>query len=203
MANEKLVSNYHKKIMNANLRLANLAKSFGTDSSIYQSSKQEIENFASSMGLSGYIYENPKTGAIKLSTKSAFEFAHMRRNERSMFNGIMNDIKTVGQIKKETARQLGKSAKKITTSDVEAYFQMKLDFKATIAAFYALLEGSGYREILLPELYNDNSGGLDERQREKISNLISYYAKLDSGGFLKTASVEELERIRKEAEELL
>ena len=195
-AKQNAIKNYEKKIMKANQRLGNLYKSFGGDSPIYQAYKTEIEQEFASINHSDMISEGP-TGAIKIDKKrAAYEVAYLRLNERKLFSGTIGSVPTVTELKKEAAHKLGISPRKISNEQVEKATQIDRDIKAALQAFYNLLTGDDYRKILLPEIYKPcNHGDMDI---DKVKDLINFY---DAQGteFIKTATAEQLEEIRKEA----
>ena len=192
---QRAIKGYESKIMKANQRLGNLKKSFGEKSPLYQAYKLELEQEFATMGMSHLISEGP-TGAIKIDKKrAAYEIAHMRRNERNLFSGTIGAVPTVTQLKKETAAKLGKSPRKVTVEEVEANIQIEQDMKAAIQTFYTLLKGDDYRKILLPELYTNNHGNLNE---DKVKSVIEFYSAKGTE-FVSTATKEQLEQLRKEA----
>ena len=192
---QRAIKGYESKIMKANQRLGNLKKSFGEKSPLYQAYKLELEQEFATMGMSHLISEGP-TGAIKIDKKrAAYEIAHMRRNERNLFSGTIGAVPTVTQLKKETASKLGKSPRKVTVEEVEANVQIEQDMKAAIQTFYTLLKGDDYRKILLPELYTNNHGNLNE---DKVKSVIEFYSAKGTE-FVSTATKEQLEQLRKEA----
>lgn len=192
---QRAIKGYESKIMKANQRLGNLKKSFGEKSPLYQAYKLELEQEFATMGMSHLISEGP-TGAIKIDKKrAAYEIAHMRRNERNLFSGTIGAVPTVTQLKKEAASKLGKSPRKVTVEEVEANVQIEQDMKAAIQTFYTLLNGDDYRKILLPELYTNNHGNLNE---DKVKSVIEFYSAKGTE-FVSTATKEQLEQLRKEA----
>lgn len=190
------IKNYEKKIMKANQRLGNLYKSFGGDSPIYQAYKTEIEQEFASINHSDMISKGP-TGAIKIDKKrAAYEVAYMRLNERKLFSGTIGSVPTVTELKKEAANKLGISPRKITNEQIEEITQVDRDIKAALQAFYNLLSGDDYRKILLPEIYKPrNHGNIDV---DEVKSLIAFY-EMQGTEFIKTATAEQLEYIRREA----
>ena len=192
---QRAIKGYESKIMKANQRLGNLKKSFGEKSPLYQAYKLELEQEFATMGMSHLISEGP-TGAIKIDKKrAAYEIAHMRRNERNLFSGTIGAVPKVTDLKKEAAKKLGKSARKVTVEEVEANIQVEQDMKAAIQTFYTLLKGDDYRKILLPELYTNNHGNLNE---DKVKSVIEFYSAKGTD-FVSTATKEQLEALRSEA----
>lgn len=183
----------HKKIMLTNQRLNNIFKIFGDESTLYlQAQKQIIDQFKDA-GLEKYLNET-KSGNLKIDIDAAADIAALNRNDRAMFYGTFKNIKTVKEMKQETARKLGKSVRATSLQDIEASIEFQKDFDAAIGEFYRLLEGDDYRKILLPMLYGNE--GLEEDEQQLIIERIEYYKKHKD--FISTASAKELRELRKD-----
>lgn len=194
IARQNAIINYEKKIMKANQRLGNLYKKFGPDSQIYQDAAINIEQQFTSMGAGDMIYIGP-TGAIHVNKKKAAYFiANQKRNVRNILSGSIGSVQTIAHIKAETAKKLNIPKSKVTIEQMEATHQVESDLKSAIQALYNMIQGDSYRKILVSELYNNNHGKVDA---DKISALISYYE--NHADFIKSASVNELKELRKEA----
>ena len=196
---QRAIKQYESKIMKANQRLGNLKKAFGESSPLYQAYKLELIEEFTTMGMKHLISTGP-TGAIKIDKKrAAFEIAHMRRNERNLFSGTIGSVPTVKEVRARTAQKLGISARRVTAEDVEAVTQVELDMKQAIQVVYSLYKDEASRKILLPELYENNHGKLPS----SVIDIASFYkAKRDVRGgktFFRTASAEQLEKLRTEA----
>lgn len=185
----------HKQIMLTNQRLNNIFKIFGDDSTLYLQAQREIINQFKDAGLEKYLNET-KQGNLKIDIDAAADIASLSSNERAMFYGTFKNIKTLKEMKKETARKIDKSVRSVTLQDIEASIEFQKDFDAAIGEFYKLLEGDDYRKALLPMLYG-NDGDLDQDVQELIMKRIDYYKQHSSE--ISEASLDELREIRKEA----
>lgn len=183
----------HKQIMLTNQRLNNIFKIFGDESTLYQQAQKQIIDQFRDAGLEKYLNET-KSGNLKIDIDAAADIAALNRNDRAMFYGTFHNIKTVKEMKKETARKLGKSVRATTLEDIEASIEFQKDFDAAIGEFYRLIEGDDYRKILLPMLYGNE--GLEEDEQQLIIERIEYYKKHKD--FIQTASAEELKELRKD-----
>ena len=197
---QRAIKQYESKIMKANQRLGNLKKAFGESSPLYQAYKLELTQEFKTMGM-GHLITTGPTGAIKIDKKrAAFEIAHMRRNERNLFSGTIGSVPTVKQVRTQTAAKLGIAKSKITAEDVNAAAQVELDMKQAIQVVYNLYADEASRKILMPELYENNHGKLP---KERILSLAEFYKSKSKGrggkSFFRTATVEDLEKIRSEA----
>jgi hypothetical protein len=185
----------HKQIMLTNQRLNNIFKIFGDDSTLYLQAQREIINQFKDAGLEKYLNET-KQGNLKIDIDAASDIASLSSNERAMFYGTFKNIKTVKEMKKETARKMEKSVRSVSLQDIEASIEFQKDFDAAIGEFYKLLEGDDYRKALLPMLYG-NDGDLDQDVQELIMKRIDYYK--EHATEISEASLDELREIRKEA----
>ena len=185
----------HKQIMLTNQRLNNIFKIFGDDSTLYLQAQREIINQFKDAGLEKYLNET-KQGNLKIDIDAASDIASLSSNERAMFYGTFKNIKTVKEMKKETARKMEKSVRSVSLQDIEATIEFQKDFDAAIGEFYKLLEGDDYRKALLPMLYG-NDGDLDYDIQELIMKRIDYYK--EHATEISEASLDELREIRKEA----
>lgn len=183
----------HKQIMLTNQRLNNIFKIFGDESTLYQQAQKQILDQFRDAGLEKYLNET-KSGNLKIDIDAAADIAALSRNDRAMFYGTFKNIQTVKEMRKETARKLGKSVRATTLEDIEASIEFQKDFDAAIGEFYRLIEGDDYRKILLPMLYGNE--GLEEDEQQLIIERIEYYKKHKD--FIQTASAEELRELRKD-----
>ena len=188
----------HKQIMLTNQRLNNIFKVFGDESTLYLEAQRELINQFRDAGLDKYISETSK-GNIKIDIAAASDISTLSKNQKAMFYGTFKNIKTVKEMRTETARKLGKSIRSTTKEDIVANIEFQKDFNAAIGEFYRLLEGDDYRKELLPMLYRSggNDGQLDYDVQNLIMKRIDYYKK--HADKIATASVDELKEIRKEA----
>lgn len=196
----KTIENIENSIQAANFRLYQLKRVYGENSQIYSYYKKEVEKTFKSYDLENMIQYSEKTGAIKIDKKrAAYEIAHFRTNERNILNKFIKSIPTTSDIKARTAKELEIPIPEVTKAEQEAVWAAQTDFKNAIAAFYAMIDGSSYRQTLIPELYKEggNDGDLSKSERDKIMNLISFYARKGTS-FLNSANVEELEALRDE-----
>lgn len=183
----------HKQIMLTNQRLNNIFKIFGDESTLYQQAQKQIIDQFRDAGLEKYLNET-KSGNLKIDIDAAADIAALSRNDRAMFYGTFKNIQTVKEMRKETARKLGKSVRATTLEDIEASIEFQKDFDAAIGEFYRLIEGDDYRKILLPMLYENE--GLEEDEQQLIIDRIEYYKKHKD--FISTASAAELRELRKD-----
>ena len=193
MATPNSESYVHKQIMLTNQRLNNIFKIFGDESTLYQQAQKQIIDQFRDAGLEKYLNET-KSGNLKIDIDAAADIAALSRNDRAMFYGTFKNIQTVKEMRKETARKLGKSVRATTLEDIEASIEFQEDFDAAIGEFYRLIEGDDYRKILLPMLYGND--GLEEDEQQLIIERIEYYKKHKD--FIQTASAEELKELRKD-----
>lgn len=191
----------HKQIMLTNQRLNNIFKVFGDDSSLYLEAQREVINQFRDAGLEKYLNETSK-GNLKIDIKAAPDIASLSSNERAMFYSSFKNIKTVKEMRTETAKKMKKSIRSTTLSDIEATVEFQKDFDAAIGEFYRLLQGDDYRKQLLPMLYREggNDGELETDMQNLIMKRIDYYKA--HAEEIATADVETLKEIRKAAARL-
>lgn len=196
----KTIENIENSIQAANFRLYQLKRVYGENSQIYSYYKKEVEKTFKNYDLENMIQYSEKTGAIKIDKKrAAYEIAHFRTNERNILSKFVRSIPTTSEIKARTAKELEIPIPEVTKAEQEAVWAAQTDFKNALAAFYAMAEGSSYRQILIPELYKEggNDGDLSKSERQKIMDLISFYSRKGTS-FLNSANVDELEELREE-----
>lgn len=191
----------HKQIMLTNQRLNNIFKVFGDDSTLYLEAQREVINQFRDAGLEKYLNETSK-GNLKIDIKAASDISHLSSNERAMFYGTFKNIKTVKEMRSETAKRLGKSIRSTTKADIEANIEFQKDFDAAIGEFYRLIQGDDYRKQLLPMLYREggNEGDIEADMQNLIMKRIDFYKK--HAEEIATADIETLKEIRKAAARL-
>lgn len=191
----------HKQIMLTNQRLNNIFKVFGDDSTLYLEAQREVINQFRDAGLEKYLNETKK-GNLKIDIKAASDISHLSSNERAMFYGTFKNIKTVKEMRTETAKRLGKSIRSTTKADIEANIEFQKDFDAAIGEFYRLIQGDDYRKQLLPMLYREggNEGDIEADMQNLIMKRIDFYKK--HAEEIATADIETLKEIRKAAARL-
>ena len=191
----------HKQIMLTNQRLNNIFKVFGDDSILYLEAQREVINQFRDAGLEKYLNETSK-GNLKIDIKAASDISSLSSNERAMFYGTFKNIKTVKEMRTETAKRLGKSIRSTTKADIEANIEFQKDFDAAIGEFYRLIQGDDYRKQLLPMLYREggNEGDIEADMQNLIMKRIDFYKK--HAEEIATADIETLKEIRKAAARL-
>ena len=191
----------HKQIMLTNQRLNNIFKVFGDKSTLYLEAQREIINRFREAGLDQYLNETKK-GNLKIDIKATSDIAAKSTNEKALFYGTFKNIKTVKEMRSETARKLGKSIRSTTLQDIEANIEFQKDFDAAIGEFYRLIQGDDYRKQLLPMLYREggNEGDIEADMQNLIMKRIDFYKK--HAEEIATADIETLKEIRKAAARL-
>lgn len=201
----KAVQNIENSIQAANFRLYHLKRVYGENSQIYSYYRKEVEKTFKAYEMGNLIQYSEKTGAIKIDKKrAAYEISKFRTNERNILTKFIKSIPTTKDIKEKTAQELNVPTAEVTKEQQEAVFAAQSDFKNALAAFYAIVDGTAYRQILIPELYKEggNNGDLEANQREQIMQLIAFYENKGTN-FLNEASAEDLEALREDTKRMM
>ena len=202
-ASKQEIQNIENSIQAANFNLYHLKRVYGEDSQIYSYYRKEVEKTFKAYDMENVIQYSEKTGAIKIDKKrAALSIAAYRTNEKNILTKFIRSIPTTKSVREKTAKEFNVPYSDVTKEQQESYFQAETDFKNSLSVLYGLIEGSSYREVLLPQLYSagGNKGDLTNKERQEIINLIDFYNEKGTA-FLNTATAEELEALRKEAKQ--